>query len=94
MGNEAICPTTRTDAPSGSTARTGVVQTTLHAIAFMSSSGQSGQPSCIEPVVTEAIAIFIDMPVVWATDRLIPTATKTARNKAISLRADQRFMAV
>ncbi len=97
MGNEASCSTTGTDTPSGSTARTGVVQTTPHAIAFMPSSppsGQSGQPSCMEPVIPEAIAIFIDMPVVWATDRLIPTATKTARNKATSLRADKRFMAV
>ncbi|UWU17113.1 hypothetical protein N2599_30445 (plasmid) [Rhizobium sullae] len=66
MENETSCLTTGTDTPSGSTARTGIVQTTLHTIAFMPSSlpaGQSGQPSCIEPVMSEVIAIFIHMPV-------------------------------
>ncbi|WP_170256000.1 hypothetical protein [Rhizobium laguerreae] len=67
MGNEASASTTGTDTPSGSTARTGIVQTTLHAIAFMLPSppplGQPEQPSCIEPVMSEAIAIFIDMTV-------------------------------
>ncbi len=67
MGNEASSSTTGTDAPSESTARTGVVQTTLHAIAFMLPSpppfGQPEQPSCIEPLMSEAVATFIDMTV-------------------------------
>lgn len=84
-----------TTAASGSGATTGAAQALAQAIAFMPLSGwsgQSGQSPWPDMTMSDIIAILAAMPLAWATDRLIPAATKTARNEVTSCRTDQSFI--